>query len=88
MKIKDGFRLRDVMGQATVIGEGVGQVNFNKLITMNSTAAWLWEQVAGKDFNVETLVSLLIEKYGIDMELAQKDAEAIAKQWTEIGLLE
>ncbi len=88
MKIKDGFRLRDVMGQATVIGEGVGQVNFNKLITMNSTAAWLWEQVAGKDFSVETLVSLLIEKYGIDMELAQKDAEAIAKQWTEIGLLE
>ena len=88
MKIKDGFRLRDVMGQATVIGEGVGQVNFNKLITMNSTAAWLWEQVAGKDFSVETLVSLLIEKYGSDMELAQKDAEAIAKQWTEIGLLE
>mgnify|MGYP003317838216 CR=1 FL=1 len=88
MKIKDGFRLRDVMGQATVIGEGVGQVNFNKLITMNSTAAWLWEQVEGKDFSVETLVSLLIEKYGIDMELAQKDAEAIAQQWTEIGLLE
>ena len=24
MKIIDGFRLRDVMGQATVIGEGVG----------------------------------------------------------------
>ena len=32
MKIKDGFRLRDVMGQATVIGEGVEQVNFNKLM--------------------------------------------------------
>lgn len=88
MKIKDGFRLRDVMGQATVIGEGVEQVNFNKLITMNSTAAWLWEQVVGRDFNVETLVSLLIEKYGIDNALAQKDAEAIARQWTEIGLVE
>lgn len=88
MKIKDGFRLRDVMGQATVIGEGVEQVNFNKLITMNSTAAWLWEQVTGRDFSVETLASLLIEKYGIDNALAQKDAEAIAKQWTEIGLVE
>ncbi len=88
MKIKDGFRLRDVMGQATVIGEGVEQVNFNKLITMNSTAAWLWEQVAGRDFSVGTLVSLLVEKYGIDNDLAQKDAEAIARQWTEIGLVE
>ncbi|MBE6217165.1 MAG: PqqD family protein [Bacteroidales bacterium] len=88
MKIKDGFRLRDVMGQATVIGEGVEQVNFNKLITMNSTAAWLWEQVVGRDFSVGTLVSLLVEKYGIDNDLAQKDAEAIARQWTEIGLVE
>lgn len=88
MKIKDGFRLRDVMGQATVIGEGVEQVNFNKLITMNSTAAWLWEQVVGRDFTVGTLVSLLVEKYGIDNDLAQKDAEAIARQWTEIGLVE
>lgn len=88
MKIKDGFRLRDVMGQATVIGEGVEQVNFNKLITMNSTAAWLWEQVVGRDFSVGTLVSLLVEKYDIDNDLAQKDAEAIARQWTEIGLVE
>lgn len=88
MKIKDGFRLRDVMGQATVIGEGVEQVNFNKLITMNSTAAWLWEQVVGRDFSVGTLVSLLVDKYGIDNDLAQKDAEAIARQWTEIGLVE
>lgn len=88
MKIKDGFRLRDVMGQATVIGEGVGQVNFNKLITMNSTAAWLWEQVEGREFTPETLASLLVEKYGIDTDLAQKDASAIAAQWAEIGLVE
>jgi hypothetical protein len=43
MKIIDGFRLRDVMGQATVIGEGVGQVNFNKLVTLNDSAAYLWK---------------------------------------------
>lgn len=88
MKIVDGFRLRDVMGQATVIGEGVNQVNFNKLITLNTSAAFLWKAIEGKEFDVETLKSLLVDEYGIDVQLAEKDAESIAKQWSEAGLVE
>ena len=88
MRIKNGFRLRNVMGHATIIGEGVDQVNFNKLITLNSTAEYLWTSVEGKEFDVQTLADLLTEKYGIEVELAQKDAEAIAKQWNEVGLTE
>ena len=73
MKIIDGFRLRDVMGQATVIGEGVGQVNFNKLVTLNDSAAYLWKSVEGKEFDAEMLASLLVD---------------ISSQWKEIGLVE
>ncbi len=87
MRIIEGFRLRDVMGQATVIGEGVDQMNFNKLITLNSSAAYLWKEVKDKDFDVETLADLLIKEYGIDQELAQKDATAIIDQWNEVGLI-
>ena len=86
MKLVEGFRLRDVMGQATVIGEGVEQVNFNKLVTLNESAAFLWRAVEGKEFTVETLASLLMENYGIDESLAAKDAETLAGQWLEIGL--
>ena len=88
MKIIEGFRLRDVMGQATVIGEGVNQVNFNKLITLNNSAAFLWKQVEGKEFDDTTLADLLIEEYGIDRELAGKDSKAIAAQWLDAGLVE
>ena len=87
MKIVEGFRLRDIMGQATVIGEGVNQVDFNKLITLNSTAAYLWKEVEGKDFNQADLADLLVMKYGIDEELAQKDAAAVLDKWIEIGLV-
>ena len=83
MKIIDGFRLRDVMGQATVIGEGVNQVDFNKLITLNSSAAYLW-----KEIDTGTLAALLVAEYGIDSSLAEKDAAAIASQWVEAGLVE
>ena len=88
MKIIDGFRLREVIGQSIVIGEGVNQVDFNKLVTLNDSAAYLWKAVEGKEFEVETLASLLIEKYGIDEELATKDAAALAAQWRETGLVE
>jgi len=87
MKIVNGFRLRDVMGQATVIGEGVNQVNFNKLITLNASAAYLWRQVEDKEFDVETLKDLLVSKYGIDAQLAQSDAEAIANKWINAGIV-
>lgn len=87
MKIVEGFRLRDVMGQATVIGEGVGQVNFNKLITLNESATCLWKAVEGKEFDADTLAALLVEEYGIDAELASKDAAAILSRWVEIGLV-
>lgn len=88
MRIKDGFRLRDVMGQATVIGEGAAQVDFTKLIILNSSAEYLWKEVEGKEFDADTLASLLISRYGIDEQLAQKDACAIASQWEEAGLTE
>ena len=87
MKIVEGFRLRDVMGQATVIGEGVDQVDFNKLITLNESAAYLWKEVEGKEFDQTTLAELLINRYSIDESLAQTDAAAIIDKWIETGLV-
>jgi hypothetical protein len=87
MKIVEGFRLRDIMGQATVIGEGVDQVDFNKLITLNESAAYLWKEVEGKEFDQTTLAELLINRYSIDESLAQTDAAAIIDKWIETGLV-
>ena len=60
MRIKQGFVLRDVCGEKVIVGEGLGAVNFGKLLSLNETAAWLWEQaVAIGDFNVEQLTQKL-----------------------------
>lgn len=87
MRIIEGFRLRNVMGQATIVGEGVGQIDFNKLITLNNSAAYLWQSVEGKEFDVQTLANLLVDKYGIDQDTALTDAKAIANKWIEIGVV-
>lgn len=87
MRIIEGFILRNVMGQATIVGEGVGQIDFNKLITLNDSAAYLWQSVENKEFDMQTLANLLVDKYGIDQDTALTDAKAIADKWIEIGVV-
>ncbi len=88
MRIKEGFKLRSLLGEHIVTGEGPSQVNFNKMVSLNSTAAYLWEAVEGKDFSVEDLKKLLLDEYEVDEQTASKDAAAIAAKWAEIGLTE
>lgn len=88
MKIIEGFKLRKVAGQSIVVGEGISQIDFNKLVSLNSTAAWLWEQVAGKEFTEHTLADLITEHYGIDKTTARQDARDLVALWAKAGLIE
>lgn len=88
MKIKDGFVLREMCGENIVAGEGIEHINFNKLISLNSTAAFLWKELIGKDFTTEEMAQLLVGEYGIDMELALKDSEALCQAWINAGVAE
>lgn len=88
MRIKSGFTLRKVMGESVVVGEGVEQIDFNKLVTLNRSATFLWQSVENKDFNVDDLVSLLVTKYQVPIDLAIKDAAYIADEWIKNGLVE
>ncbi len=88
MKIKNGFILRDMCGEKIVTAEGIEHINFNKLISLNATAAYLWENLVGKDFSVEDMARLLVDQYEIDTELAMKDSANLAQAWESSGVLE
>ena len=88
MRIKEGFTLRTICGEHVVIGEGLAQVNFNRMLSLNGSAAYLWEQVQGKDFTVEDLVTLLTDKYEVSEERAQQDAAKLLQVWQEQGVVE
>jgi len=88
MKIKDGFILRKICGESIVVGEGLAQVNFNKMMSLNESAAYLWEAVQGKEFTPEDLTKLLLERYEVEEEQARADATALAQTWIEQGVAE
>lgn len=87
MRIIEGFKIRTVMGESVVVGEGVEQIDFNKLVTLNTTATYLWKSVENKDFTVDDLVEILIKKYNVPLDLALKDAAYIADEWVKNGLV-
>ncbi|MCR4569316.1 MAG: PqqD family protein [Bacteroidales bacterium] len=88
MKIKDGFILRTICGEHVVVGEGLAQVNFNKMLSLNASAAYLWNEVTGKEFTVEDLTNLLTEKYDVSAERAAEDAAKVAEIWIREGVVE
>ena len=87
MRIKEGFILRTICGEHVVVGEGLSQVNYNKLISLNGSAAWLWEQVQGRDFNAEDLAALLLERYEVSEEQARADSLKLLNVWKESNLV-
>lgn len=89
MKRKEGFVLRTVCGERVIVGEGLGAIDFGKLVSLNETAAWIWEQAGQQgDFTVESLVSALCDAYEVEPARAQADVEALLKQWKELGIVE
>lgn len=88
MKIKDGFELREMCGEHIIIGTGMANIDFSKVISLNESAAYLWRAIEGKEFTVQLLAELLTEQYDIDDVTATADASMLAKQWVNVGIVE
>ncbi|MBQ3699108.1 MAG: PqqD family protein [Prevotella sp.] len=89
MRIKKGFVLREVCGEHVIMGEGLGAINFGKLLALNETAAWLWKQAqAMGDFTIEALSERLCEEYEVTADKAKADVAEIVTEWQGVGVLE
>ena len=80
MKIKDGYLIRDIAGAHIVVPAGEQAAEFNGLMTLNETAAFIWNILAvGAD--EDQVVNALLSEYDIDEVTARNDVEKV------IGLL-
>lgn len=68
--------------------EYVGSNDFNKIVTLNSSAAYLFTTLTNQDFSENSVSKLLIEKYGITKEEADIDAKSIIESWQKASLVE
>jgi hypothetical protein len=89
MRLKKGFVLREVCGERVIMGEGLGAINFGKLLALNETAAWLWQQAqAMGDFTVEALVEKLCAEYDVTADEAKADVTEMIAEWQKVDVVE
>lgn len=87
MKIKDSFLLKNVAGQNVVVPVGNSVVNFNAAITLNETAAFLWELLK-EETTEEVLATELCENYDVTRENAERDVKVFINVLKEHDILE
>ena len=87
MKIKEGYVIRQVMGNYVVIATGEESRNFHGMVKLNNTAAEIWEQIA-KGLSEDDIVKAMLESYDIDEETLRQDVKKTIETLTEQGFVE
>jgi len=88
MQIIKGFKLRPLGDEFILVGESIEQINFNKMISMNETAAFLWQHVEdGHPFDANELAQLLVGEYEVSEQQAHNDAEQTIQAWLSAGII-
>ena len=89
MKIKKGFVLRKIGNEQVIIGEGIEQVDFNKIVRLNATGVDLWNEMQKGDFTVTTIANFIMANYqNVDEKAATTDAQTFIDRLCQAGLLE
>lgn len=88
MKIREDLVLRHVGDDHIIVDPGQDMVDMSKVFTLNDSAAWLWEQLAGQEFTTESMVNLLVERHDLPYKQAEEDIHKLVEVLEENGLLD
>lgn len=88
MKIKEQYKVREMAGENVIIMQGKHGSDLTKIISLNQSALYLWNELQGREFDVETVANLIVEQYGIDKSIATTDAERWIEKLRECNIAE
>ena len=93
MRTIEGFRLRKLGNEYILVGESMALINFNKMITLNETAAFLWKEaerltIEHGSFDAAELCKALCDEYEVAPSQAMTDIDNTLFQWKETGVIE
>jgi hypothetical protein len=89
MKAKKGFKLREICGENIIVADGIENIDFSSIISMNESSAYLWQAIQDKEqFSTEELAALLTEQYEVDEATALADSQMLVDQWLKAGIID
>ena len=88
MRIRQGYKVREIAGENVVIIQGRQSADMTKIITLNDSALLLWNRLAGRDFEAGDATRILLDNFQVDEETAERDARAWVERMAECKLME
>ena len=88
MKLREEYKVREMAGEHVVIMQGRCGADMTRIISLNESSLYLWQELQGRPFSVEEAAALLTARYGIDADRALHDAGAWAAMLRDANLLE
>lgn len=79
--------LRNIADHWMVVPLGERVINFNGLITLSETGAFLWDKLQ-QESNIDDLLQSLLEDYDVDKDTAYCDIEEFINSLRSGGVLE
>ena len=86
MKVKSEFVLRNVAGSYIVVATGAACMDFNGMITLNDTGAFIWKCLE-KETSVDEIVAEILKEYDVTPEHAKQAVETYLEKLKEVGCL-
>jgi len=87
MQLKDNYTLQKVGEKYVLLAQDSLQVDFSKVITLNETAADIWQYIKNQNFDIQTIITYLTNNYNVDIETAQADAQEMIDSLLSIGAI-
>lgn len=88
MKIKPGYKIRTIAGENVIVSVGTLNVNMTKVISLNDTSVWLWNQLGNNDFDNHTVADLLCQHFDVDHDTALADSNDWINSLRNANLIE
>lgn len=86
MRIKKGFVLREVAGQAMVIATGEASKDFHGMIKLNDTGKDIWQGLMD-GLSEEQIVKKIQDQYDVEQDKAAVDVSEFIQKMEEMGFL-
>ncbi|MCI6460543.1 MAG: PqqD family protein [Prevotella sp.] len=88
MKKKPGINMRNICGENIIVAEGNVNIDFTNILSLNESAAYLWQRIGDEHFDIDTLTQWLMEEYEVDIDTARQDVIAMVDKWLELNIIE
>lgn len=87
MRIKEGFVIREVMGNYVAVAVGEASKSFRGMIKLNGTAAYIWRMIE-KGMSEDEICLAMLEEYDVDRDQLVLDVHRTIEDLREKGFVE